>query len=79
MTNPTPAPSPSPSKVAALQNAADAAYDTENVAWFEALPTEDLTALWGVVCATLAGASWDDEVFDALAKRGWFEAPVTQP
>lgn len=64
----------SPSKVANLMTAADTAYDAENVAWFEALPTEDLTALWGIACANISGASWDDEVYDALDKRGWFEA-----
>lgn len=68
----------SPSKIAALQNAADKAYDAENVAWFEALPTEDLTALWGVCCANINGASWDDEVYDALYPRGWFEAEVAE-
>lgn len=66
----------SPSKLASLMTAADTAYDAENQAWFEALPTEDLTALW-VACAIIGGASWDDEVFDALDKRGWFEAAIT--
>lgn len=68
-----------PSKIAALQNAADTAYDAENVAWFEALPTEDLTALWGIACAHVSGASWDDEVYDALAERGWFDVEVVTP
>ena len=62
------------SKVAALVAEAEKAYEAENLAWFEAQPTEDLTALWGVACA--AEASWDDEVFDTLAARGWFEQPV---
>lgn len=66
----------SPSKLASLMTAADTAYDAENQAWFEALPTEDLIALW-VACANIGGASWDDEVFDALDKRGWFEAAIT--
>jgi hypothetical protein len=70
MTAPAPAPV---SKAATIIASADAAYDREDQAWFDALPTESLTLLWGVACATLAGASWDDEVFDALAKRGWFE------
>jgi hypothetical protein len=70
MTAPAPAPV---SKAATIIAGADAAYDREDQAWFDALPTESLTLLWGVACATLAGASWDDEVFDALAKRGWFE------
>lgn len=62
------------SKVAQLIAEAEKAYDAENVAWFEALVTEDLTALWGVAC--VAEVSWDDEVYDALDKRGWFEREV---
>lgn len=67
------------SKVRDLMTAANTAYDAENTAWFEALPTEDLAALWGVACTSPGGASWDDEVYDALAERGWFEAEVTTP
>lgn len=68
----------SPSKIASLMTDADAAYDAEDDTWFETLPTADLTALWGVACANLAcanpsGASWDDEVHDALYVRGWFD------
>jgi hypothetical protein len=62
------------SKVATLITEADKAYDAVDQAWFEGLPTEDLTALWGVACAT--DVSWDDEVYDALDKRGWFEQAV---
>lgn len=62
------------SKVAQLMTEADKAYEAENVAWFEALATEDLTALWGVAC--VAEVPWDDEVYDALDKRGWFEREV---
>ncbi len=65
------------SKVAALQSAADKAYEEGHDSWFGALPTEDLTALWGVACAE--GADWDDEVHDTLAERGWFDAPVVSP
>jgi len=59
------------SKAATIMTGADAAYDREDQAWFDALPTESLTLLWGVAVAT--GASWDDEVYDALASRGWFD------
>lgn len=62
------------SKVAALMAEAEKAYDAENQGWFDALPTEDLTALWGIACVT--DVSWDDEVFDAVAPRGWFDQPV---
>lgn len=68
------------SKVAELMAEAERAYeaaveDARAEAWFEALPTEDLTALWGVACVT--EVSWDDEVHDALAARGWFDQAVT--
>lgn len=62
------------SKVAALIAEADKAYEAEDQAWFEALPTENLTALWGIACVT--DVSWDDEVYDALAARGWFDQDV---
>jgi hypothetical protein len=61
------------SKAATIIASADAAYDREDQAWFDALPTESLTLLWGVACANISGASWDDEVYDALAERGWFD------
>jgi len=59
-------------KSAVLLEDAMAAYDREDRAWFYALPTESLTFLWGVACANISGAAWDDEVYDALAVRGWF-------
>ncbi len=59
-------------KSAALLDGATAAYDREDQAWFDALPTDALTFLWGVACTSLT-AAWDDEVFDALASRGWFD------
>ena len=62
------------SKVARLIAEAEKAYDGEHPAWFESLPTEDLTALWGVACVAEVG--WDDEVYDALVKRDWFEREV---
>ena len=64
-----------PSKVAAIRARADAAYEKDDRAWFYNAPLDHLAVLWGLACATMAGASWDDEVFDALAARGWFEAP----
>lgn len=61
------------SKIAQLEAAADVAYDKEDLAWFAAQPTENLTALWALCCVDVAGRAWDDEVYDALAPRGWFE------
>jgi hypothetical protein len=60
------------SKVRMLMARAEKAYAAENRGWFTALPTADLAALWGVACVT--EAPWDDEVYDALAARGWFES-----
>lgn len=74
MTAPT-APEPLP-KSAALMADAGAAYDREDRAWFYALPTDRLAFLWGVACANPTGTAWDDEVYDALAERGWFEGDV---
>lgn len=63
-------------KTKTLNDGAEAAYDREDRAWFTALTTEDLETLWAQVSGpnlfTPAGP-WDDEVFDALAERGWFE------
>lgn len=56
-----------------LLEGADAAYDREDQAWFDALSTEDLTVLWAICCDISQGAAWDDEVYDALAKRGHFK------
>lgn len=65
------------SKVTAIQQCADAAYERQDQEWFDTAPLDHLAVLWGIACATLAGASWDDEVYDALAKRGWFDEPVS--
>jgi hypothetical protein len=65
------------SKVAAIETLAEAAYERQDQAWFDNAPLDYLAVLWGAACANLSGASWDDEVFDALAKRGWFDEPVT--
>ena len=65
------------SRVALLMDEADKAYDAQDQAWFDALPTDDLTALWGLACATLEGVSYDDEVHDALHRKGWFDREVT--
>jgi hypothetical protein len=49
------------------------AYDREHQAWFDGLSTEILTAMWELCCDWVSCPSWDDEVFDALAKRGHFD------
>jgi hypothetical protein len=61
------------SKVATITASADAAYDKDDREWFYNAPLDHLAVLWGIACANISGASWDDEVFDALAARGWFE------
>ena len=53
-------------------DAAQAAYDRQDPQWFCRLPTEHLTFLWGVACSA-SGLECDDEVYDALAERGFFE------
>jgi hypothetical protein len=62
-----------PSKAQVLLADATAAYDREDQAWFNAAPTDTLAFLWGIACADVSGAAWDDEVYDALASRGWFD------
>lgn len=58
----------------ALFAAADAAYDRDDRAWFYALPMADLLVLWDSVSGfnfiDMEGP-WDDEVYDALAGRGY--------
>lgn len=65
---------PTKSKIQVLEQRAQVAYDKDDRRWFYDQPLANLTALWGVACA--AGAAWDDEVFDALAERGWFDEEV---
>jgi hypothetical protein len=67
----TPAPA-SPTVI----KAAYAAYDAEDREWFYNQSTETLEALWVICCRVndgLLGAAWDDEVYDALAERGYFK------
>lgn len=59
------------SKVQTIEARAQAAYEREDQAWFDSAPLDHLAVLWGIACAT--GAAWDDEVYDALDKRGWFD------
>lgn len=74
MTDATPVVIVAQSKVQVIEEAADKAYDKEDQAWFDKQPLDVLGVLWGLVCASPMGRSWDDEVFDALDKRGWFES-----
>lgn len=57
----------------ALQAEADKAYDAEDQSWFDSQSTEDLAALWALCCNIETMPSYDDEVYDALAKRGYFD------
>jgi hypothetical protein len=66
------------SKVQAIEARAQAAYDQDDRKWFYDAPLDHLAVLWGIACANLSGASWDDEVFDALAERGWFDEVPTK-
>jgi len=60
-----------------VYEAAEAAYDREDQAWFNAQTTETLVAMWALCRDWTTAPSWDDEVFDALAARGHFdEAPA---
>jgi hypothetical protein len=59
------------SKVSDLQARASEAYDDEDQAWFDRLPETDLGVLWGLACSE--GVAYDDEVYEALAQRGWFD------
>jgi len=67
----------SASKVQTLQQRAQEAYDTDYAnqgdvqVWFNSLPDIDLGVLWGLACSE--GVAYDDEVFEALDRRGWFE------
>ena len=60
------------SKVAQIEARAQKAYDEEDQGWFDAAPLDHLTLLWGIACATMHLAC-DDEVYEALDKRGWFD------
>lgn len=51
-----------------LVSAAEAAYDRQDDAWFDALTVEDLEILMPIAAAI---GSYDDEVFDALARKGY--------
>lgn len=59
---------------AAILTGAEEAYDRQDQAWFDAQSTEDLAMLWAIACDIERGGAWDDEVYEALAKRGHFDA-----
>lgn len=52
---------------------ADVAYDAEDRAWFYSLGNLDLLALWELCCDIETMPAYDDEVFDALAARDYFD------
>lgn len=49
------------------------AYDAEDQSWFNALGNLELLALWELCCDIETMPAYDDEVFDALAARGYFD------
>lgn len=58
--------------------AADTAYLADDDAWFEALSEAELVTLWASVSGEnmsfgKGGGAWDDEVYEALASKGWFD------
>ena len=57
----------------ALLEDAEAAYDRDDRDWFYNQTTEDLEFMWSIACDINRGAAWDDEVYDALAERGYFK------
>lgn len=59
------------SRVAGLMVDAAKAYDREDSDWFARQPTDALAALWGAAC--VSEYAWDDEVYDELDRRGWFD------
>jgi hypothetical protein len=61
----------------AVMAEAEAAYERGDQAWFNALPTETLAAMWALCCDIETMPSWDDEVHDALYPRGYFEEVST--
>ena len=52
---------------------AERAYDRQDQDWFNALSTETLAAMWVLCCDIATMPSWDDEVYEALYPRGFFE------
>lgn len=59
--------------MSALEARAERAYDEEDQSWFNALGNLDLLALWELCCDIETMPAYDDEVFDALAARGYFD------
>lgn len=66
----------SPEMEAVLREAT-AAYEREDQGWFNSQTTEVLSALWSIACDIDVGAAWDDEVYEALALRGFFKDDST--
>src|SRR3982750_827185 len=53
---------------------AERAYDRQDQEWFNALSTETLAAMWALCTDIGTLPSWDDEVYEALYPRGYFES-----
>lgn len=57
---------------------ANAAYARDDREWFYNQSTDNLVVLWAICCDINQGAAWDDEVYDALAERGYFKDEETE-
>lgn len=66
------------SENAELFAGADAAYAADDWSWFEKLSEAELSLLWDSVSgenmlAGKSGGPWDDEVYEALNDKGFFD------
>lgn len=58
--------------LAKLRHDADEAYDYRDDEWFENRSDLELLLLWAH-CTANVDINWDDEVYDALEARGFFD------
>lgn len=56
-----------------IEQRADEAYAAEDRDWFYAQSTADLATLWALCCDIERMPAYDDEVYDALAARHFFD------